>query len=337
MHAVLAEARRHVWSVDPTFWRSFEAVLAGDALEVSDEVLARLEPTRPSARRGERRANADEPAPRAVGLIPLHGLITPRPTLLSLLFGGGGGLEAFREQLREAVDNDDLDAIVLDVDSPGGSIALVEETAAEIRAAREVKPVHAVANVDAASAAYWLASQASSLSVTPSGMVGAIGTYSVHVDYTDQNDKLGVKPTYISAGKYKVERNPDAPLDDEAAGYMQTVVDDAYARFVRDVAAGRGTTERAVRNGYGEGRMLTSDDALAEGMVDRVETLEHTVERTLAGDEREVGVVRAAIPSDGTATLSSDEASDEARTARKSHSQVARESDEALAASVIGN
>ena len=236
MHAVLAEARRHVWAVAPGFWESFERVLAHGELEVSDEILARLEPLGASTQSNG--AGDAEHEPRAVGLIPLHGLITPRPTLLSMLFGGGAGLEAFRSSLRAAVDDDDLDAIVLDVDSPGGSIALVEETAAEIRAAREVKPVVAVANVDAASRRLLARRAGVRGLVTPSGMVGSIGAYLLHVDYSAQNEKLGVEPTYIAAGNYKVEGNPDEPLDDEAAAYLQSVVDDAYDRFVRDVAAG---------------------------------------------------------------------------------------------------
>jgi ClpP class serine protease len=86
----------------------------------------------------------------AVALIPLRGVIMPRPTFLSFLFGGGGGLLGFRQQLREAIGSDDIAAIVIDIDSPGGLVDLVPETAAEIRNARGTKPIVAVANTTAA-------------------------------------------------------------------------------------------------------------------------------------------------------------------------------------------
>jgi signal peptide peptidase SppA len=277
-HIVLAEARRHVWAVESTFWDSFSRVLALDALPV-------VEVEAPQARR-----KVAEKTRTGVAILPLQGVITPKASILSMLFGGSGGLSLFREQLREAVASDDVDAIVLDVDSPGGSVAMVEETAAEIRAAREVKPVVAVANVDAGSAAYWLAAQATELLVTPSGMVGSVGAYILHLDFSGMNEKMGIEPTFISAGRYKTEGNPEEPLTDEATAHLQATVDDAYASFVADVAAGRGVPEKTVRRGYGEGRMLTAKNALEAGMVDGVETLDSVVRRTLAGD---VGITSA--------------------------------------------
>src|SRR5690349_10913255 len=151
-----------------------------------------------------------------LAVIPLRGLITPRGSFLSLLFGGGGGLEAFRGALREALANDDVEGILLDVDSPGGSTDLVTETAAEIRAAREKKPITAIANTDAGSAAYALASQATELVVTPSGEVGSIGVFMLHWDESGFNERIGINLTYIYEGRYKIEGNPDEPLSEEA-------------------------------------------------------------------------------------------------------------------------
>lgn len=332
-HLVIAEARRSVWAVRPEFWDSFARLLALDELPVTlpEASTYKLEAA-PMARRATR-----QPARMAAAVISLQGLITPKPSLLSLLFGGdGGGLAGFRSKLREAVADPDLDAIVLDVDSPGGSTALITETAAEIRAAREVKPILAVANVDAGSAAYWLASQATEFSVTPSGMVGSVGAYVMHVDYSSANEKMGVDPTYVSAGKYKIEGNPDEPLSDEAREHVQAIVDDAYDDFVADVAAGRGVPERVVRQGYGEGRMLTADNALAAGMVDRVETLEGAVGRLLAGElDRSGG--RRSLSAERAATFHRDEDEhDEAEPVSRSRKSLADQklADEALVGSL---
>jgi ClpP class serine protease len=118
----------------------------------------------------------------------------------------------------------------------------------------------------------------------------------LHVDYSAQNEMMGVKPTYISAGKYKVEGNPDAPLDDEARGHLQELVDDAYAAFVKAVARGRGVSTGDVRKGYGEGRFLPARRAAQEGMVDRIGTLEGAIAKAarLGARQRSATALRAA-------------------------------------------
>jgi signal peptide peptidase SppA len=218
----------------------------------------------------------DLPGP---GIIPLYGLITPHGGgLLSFLLGlGGGGLDRFRSRLSDAVEDPAVSHIVLDVDSPGGLVDLVPETAADVRAAAEVKPVIAVANTQAASAAYWIAAQASELVVTPSGSVGSIGVFMMHMDESGALEQEGIKTTIITAGKYKAERHWAQPLSSDAQSAMQQEVDDIYSMFVTAVAQGRSTTEQAVIDGYGQGRALLADRAVAVGLADRVGTLEDVI------------------------------------------------------------
>lgn len=212
-----------------------------------------------------------------VAVIPITGLITPRGSFFSFLFGGGGGLMEFRESFREAVNSPEIQGIVLDVDSPGGYVDLVPETAQEIYDARGSKPIVAVSNTMAASAAYYLAAQADEVVVTPSGSVGSIGVYMVHDDWSGFNEQMGIDPTYIYAGKHKVDGNPDQPLSDDAREDWQQEVDDLYAMFVQDVARGRGVSADTVISSYGEGRTMLAARALQAGMVDRVETLEEVI------------------------------------------------------------
>jgi signal peptide peptidase SppA len=216
----------------------------------------------------------------AVAVIALRGVITPRPSFLSMLFGfGGGGLQGFREDFRDALDDDDVGSILIDIDSPGGLVDLIPETAAEIRGGRGRKPIVAVANTRAASAAYWLGAQADELVVTPSGEVGSIGVFMVHDDFSKFNEELGVAVTYIKAGKFKTEGNPDEPLSDDAKAHWQQLVDEPYSLFVSDVAAGRNVSEATVRDGFGQGRVLPAQMALDAGMVDSIETYEQVVAR----------------------------------------------------------
>lgn len=216
----------------------------------------------------------DEPCP---GVIPLYGLITPYGSFLSMLFGGGGGLDQFRARLDQAVNDSSISHIVLDVDSPGGMVDLVPETAAEVRAARDVKPVIAVANTTAASAAYWIASQATELVMTPSAQVGSVGVYQMHRDLSAAQDQMGIKTTLISAGKYKTEGNAFEPLNSDARKAMQEQIDEIYGWFVSDVAAGRKLDVSAVKTGFGEGRTLLAQKAVQAGMADRVATFQQVM------------------------------------------------------------
>src|SRR5258706_15485532 len=111
----------------------------------------------------------------------------------------------------------------------------------------------AIANGVAASAAYWLASQASEMMATPSGLVGSIGVYSVHENWAEAAKQAGVETTFIYAGKYKTEANELAPLGADAKGHMQSLVDGYYAAFTRDVARGPGVAVADVRGGMGQG------------------------------------------------------------------------------------
>lgn len=244
--------------------------VAGDVL-TEEEISARLA-GRPSRKTPSRAG--------MVAVLPLYGVIAPRATLMSNM-SGGTSLYDFRVAFGEALADPDISAIVLDVDSPGGSTDLVTEMAADIRAARGRKPIVAIANTLAASAAYWLASQADEVVVTPSGEVGSIGVFAAHDDISALQEAMGVKTTLISAGKYKVEGNPFEPLSEEARQAIQKTVDQFYSMFVRDVARARGVTVQQVRDGYGEGRLVTASDAVALGMADRVETYEQTVSRLL--------------------------------------------------------
>jgi capsid assembly protease len=236
---------------------------------VTGETLARLEAARPS-----RSAARD-----GVATIPLKGVLMPDGGLLSMLFGGGGGLAGFKTALNAAAGDPDVASVVLDVDSPGGLVDQIPELAADLRAARAQKPIVAVANTMAASAAYWLASQADEVVVTPSGEVGSIGVYQLHRDLSAMHEQLGVAPSLISAGKYKVEGNPYQPLGEEARAAMQADVNDYYDLFTADVARGRGVSQSDVQNGFGEGRSLLAKRAVQAGLADRVDTLAGTVRR----------------------------------------------------------
>lgn len=211
-----------------------------------------------------------------VGIIPLQGPIFPKANMMTEM-SGATSLGQFRKELSGLVNNPNVKSIVLDIDSPGGMTDLVMETGHDIYAARAVKPIYAVANTLAASAAYWLASQATQVFVTPSGMVGSIGVYTVHEDYSRREANAGIKTTLIHSGKYKTEGNPYEPLSEEAREYRQRTVDRVHSEFIEAVARGRNFDPMLVREKFGQGRLLMPSDALEVGMVDGIESLEAVV------------------------------------------------------------
>ena len=217
-------------------------------------------------------------SPAGTAVVSLSGPMEFRPGLLAVLFGYGTSTLELTATIRRLAADPEVKQIIMEIDSPGGSIEGVSEAAAAIRAARERKPVYAVAAPMAASAAYWLAAQATRLLVMGSGQVGSIGVYGVHEDLSKAAERLGVKTTLISAGKYKTEGNPWEPLSDLARSEMQSKVDAHYRQFTDDVAFGRGVSPGAVVKGYGEGRMLLARPALAAGMVDEIGTLDGVLE-----------------------------------------------------------
>jgi len=231
----------------------------------------------------------------SIALIPVLGLITHRGDVVNSMETASA--MAIEGAVRSAAMDKGISAILLEIDSPGGEVNGIPELAAVIRDARASKPVVAMANSEAGSAAYWLASQADELVVTPSGRVGSVGVYRVHQDVSGEMTAKGRKVTYVSAGKYKLEGNPDEPLGDEARVAWQGEVNRYYQMFTADIAKGRHVAVDVVRDGFGEGRMIGARAAVDQGMADRVGTLEDAVHRavTLAGEkgQRASGLAQA--------------------------------------------
>jgi signal peptide peptidase SppA len=233
-------------------------------------------------------------SPKLTAVIPVFGILVNRVASLDIS-ETGTGVDALAQQFRQALANPDVRSIVLLFDSPGGSVYGIDEFAQEIFAARDQKRIVAQIDPLAASAAYYLASQASEIAVTPSGEAGSIGVRMMHQDLSKALEAKGIKVTNISAGKYKTEGNPFEPLGEDAQAFMQQRVNDYYDSFVKAVARGRGVKSSEVKNGFGEGRVLGSAEARKLGMVDRVATFDETLAR-LGASANSARVAMAAAP-----------------------------------------
>lgn len=228
----------------------------------------------------DRRIEAlDKPSGRtkgSVAVVNINGTIQQKPNLFMAIFGGTS-TDVVGRHIEALAANSDIKAIVLNVDSPGGTVQGVAELADIINQARKQTHIVSVANSMSASAAYWLSSQADESVMTPSGLVGSIGVYTVHEDWSQAYEANGVKPTIVKYGKYKAEGNFYEPLSEEAIADMQARVDKYGEMFTKAVARGRGVTTSKVENQFGQGRVLMAKDALEAGMVDRIATLDKVI------------------------------------------------------------
>lgn len=208
-----------------------------------------------------------------VAILPLDGVMSHRMNLFSRI-SGGTSTELFGQWLDQVLDNPSVRAVLIDCNSPGGSSAGVDELATKIHAARGTKPIVAVANVLMASAAYYVCSAADQVVVSPSATVGAIGTYTIHREYSQASLLQGVRYTVLSAGRHKTDGNPYEPLSAQAHGTILEYVQSIQEMFLAAVARNRGVTPQQVVERFGDGKCFFGARAVTAGLADRVATFD---------------------------------------------------------------
>ena len=161
--------------------------------------------------RDSRRQAAAVQSSGGIAVLPLYGVVTQRGNMVDDVSGPGStSTQQFSVALRQLLIDDTVGQILIDIDSPGGSVYGVAELADEIQSARSQKPIVAVANSLAASAAYWIGCSANEFYVTPGGEVGSIGVWQAHQDYSRALDEEGVKTTLISEASSRLKAIPTA-------------------------------------------------------------------------------------------------------------------------------
>ena len=213
-------------------------------------------------------------APEGIAVIPIHGSLVKR----ALGMDAASGLTSYSEiaaMLDAALADPQVRGILLDIDSPGGEASGSFELSRRVREVAAVKPVWAVANDAAYSAAYALAASAQRLFVTETGGVGSIGVIALHVDQSVKDAKDGYRFTAITAGAHKNDYSPHEPLSDAARTELQGEVDRLYTLFTDHVAAMRGLDIGAVR--ATEAGLFFGNQAVTQGLADGVQTLDATL------------------------------------------------------------
>jgi signal peptide peptidase SppA len=213
-----------------------------------------------------------------IAVASIHGAMVSRATSQTVDMGLLS-YDMILAALGELVARQDVAAIVLDLNTPGGQVALMPETARRIRDWATVKPIIAVANPLAASAGLWLAASATEFVATPSALVGSLGVLSQHWDVSKALEKAGVTTTLLTstAAPHKAEGSPYAPLEPATRAEFQRRLDQHHAEFAGAVAAARNVSIEEANARFGGGRLLSARESLSAGLIDRIATLDQVV------------------------------------------------------------
>lgn len=228
-------------------------------------VLAAVLPSRREAGRWERGRGLGSKG--TVGVIRIEGTITDDES------GWGGTTNSLRrimEKMQNARQDNTVAAVVIRINSPGGSAAAAQEVAKEVQRLKESGKTVVISMGDvAASAAYWIASQGDAIVANPATITGSIGVIMQWQSFEELLKKIGVQSETIKSGPHKDIGSPLRPMTSEEREILQNIVDDTYEQFLSDVARGREGKISAERvRELADGRIFTGRQALEEGLVD---------------------------------------------------------------------
>lgn len=202
-----------------------------------------------------------------IAIIPIQGTLVQKLGTLRP-YSGMTGYDGIRACFLRALNDSEVKAICLDIDSPGGEVAGCFDLVDEIYAARGSKPVWAILSESAYSAAYALASAADKIIVPRTGGVGSVGVIVMHVDWSQKIKNDGLQVTIITYGDRKAESNPYEPLSETARKAIQSDIDEMGRLFVSTVSRNRGITEKTVRDT--EAACFLGADGVQLGLADRM-------------------------------------------------------------------
>lgn len=232
-----------------------------------------------------------------VAMVRIEGEILPGEGSEGL-FSVSFGADDYVSQLRQALEDDDVDAVILRLDTPGGAVVASDQVFRMVRELGGRKPVIASMGDVAASGGYYIAAAAEKVIANPSTITGSIGVIAVFLNLEGTASKVGAKPVVIKSGPHKDIGSPFREMTPAERKIVQRLIDEAFEQFVDAVAEGRGLSEQAVRR-IADGRVLSGRQAKAAGLVDELGDLDDAfrIARDEAGiDEARLVVYRRPAP-----------------------------------------
>ncbi|EPJ7528192.1 S49 family peptidase, partial [Klebsiella pneumoniae] len=203
-----------------------------------------------------------------VAVIPVHGILVPRRGQITAMCSELTSYERIRGQLQAALNDPSISEIVLDINSGGGAAVGCKELADYIYQSRDTKPITAIVNYSAYSAAYFIASACSKIIVSQTSGVGSIGVIMEHLDTSKMEEKMGLTFTTIYRGDNKNNGTQHEPLSEESLGMFQGMIDEMYETFTGSVAEYRGLKQQAVIDT--QAGLYFGPGAVSAGLADEV-------------------------------------------------------------------
>jgi len=262
--------KKTAWAILPDSLEQIYTVLRDHKLGATD--IEAIEAKLGKSLANERDVRIED----GIAVIPVVGPIARRMNMFHRI-SGGTSAEVLIQEIENALADEDVDAILLNIDSPGGTVDGTKEIGDLIFESRGKKPIWGFASGTMASGAFWVGSQVDRLSAFDTTSIGSIGVVMSHFDYSKADENAGIKRTYLTAGKYKRIVNDAEPLSDEGRKYIQTMLDDYYNLFLDAVAQGRGVDKETVLKDMADGKMFIASKALRNNMIDAIEPIDITV------------------------------------------------------------
>lgn len=215
--------------------------------------------------------------PTKIAVIRLNGVIT------SSLgdFTGGATPESMKQQFRQALEDANVRAIILAIDSPGGEVTASDEIYNIVRKARDVKPVIVSMGSLAASGGYYAALGGTHIIAHDTTFTGSIGVIMQTLNYGELFGKVGLQMVTFKSGQFKDMLSGSRPITPEEQAYVQGLVMQTYGKFVGIVAKERGIPEEVLRAGPADGRVLSGKDALAANLIHEVGNFDAAVKKAM--------------------------------------------------------
>ena len=199
----------------------------------------------------------------AVGVVEIEGaIVDARDTI---------------ESIRRFRKDEDIKAIVIRIDSPGGAVGPSQEIYREIRKTVETKKVVASMGAVAASGGYYVACATDGIVANPGTITGSIGVIMGYTNFRQLLDKIGMVPVVIKSGPYKDTGSPTREMRDDEREILQSITSNIHEQFVTAIAEGR-KMDRAQVEQVADGRIFTGEDAKSRGLVDRLGNFEDALE-----------------------------------------------------------
>lgn len=194
--------------------------------------------------------------------------------------------EAIIEDLKDYREDDNVKAVILRIDSPGGGVAPSQEIHNAVVKTAEKKPVVVSMGSLAASGGYYIAAPAHKIMANPGTLTGSIGVIMEFANYQELLDKIGWRNEVVKSGQHKDIGSPNRPMSEAERRILQALLDDVHDQFISAVVEGRKLDAKKVRE-LADGRIFTGRQAKAAGLVDELGGLEEAIDLAaeLAGIE----------------------------------------------------